>query len=263
MVKKILYGIAVVLFVVLLYHAYDLFSFNQKRDSMAQEKGAKTMAALKGRVDSLLSEIVDEAERLAGDFGKKEYGPQEIEEIIKKSALKIPALQGVTACFEPYAQSEGRRLYCPFYNKGQDEYIFVGEGYDYTDASIDGTAWYTGIVKNGAKWVDPYFGASAKQWFIDYAVPFYYSSGPKKGQVRGTITMSFETKRFHQSHPFHESWKNGLRHADFQRREHSFPSRKQLYRHQEPKETHDQRDRSPSCQGLRGHSQRKIRPGNF
>jgi hypothetical protein len=196
MVKKILYGIAVILFIALAYHAFELYSFTQKRNTIVQEKGLNTMNTLKKQVDEILSSIVSEGKKLADDFGANEYSQEEIEQIIRESSLAIPALQGITACYEPYAFSKERRLYCPYYNKGTADYLFVGESYDYTDASADGTAWYTGVRDNGAKWVEPYYAKGAKDWYIDYGIPFYYSSGPKKGQVRGTITMSFVTSGF-------------------------------------------------------------------
>jgi len=196
MLKKIEYGIAVILFVAVVYHAYELYSFTQERNRIVAEKGLTTMASLKEQVDAVLTSIVDEGKRLADDFGANEYTREEIEKIIKESSMKIPELQGITACYEPNAFSEERRLYCPYYNKGTSDYLFVGESYDYTDANADGTAWYTGVRDNGAKWVEPYYAKGAKDWYIDYGIPFHYSSGPKKGQVRGTITMSFVTSGF-------------------------------------------------------------------
>lgn len=196
MVKKILYGIAVILFMALLYHAFELYSFTQERNKIVQEKGLNTMNDFKEQVDTILSSIVNEGERLADDFGSNEYSKEEIEKIIKESSLKIPALQGITACYEPNAFSDEQRLYCPYYNKGTADYLFVGESYDYSVKGADGTGWYTGVRDNGAKWVEPYYAKGAKDWYIDYGIPFHYADGPKKGQVRGTITMSFVTSGF-------------------------------------------------------------------
>lgn len=196
MLKKVFYIIASILFLALAYNVIELYFFTQERNRIVQEKGLTTMNDLKEQVDVVLYSIVNEGKRLADDFGANEYTKDEIELIIKKSAIKIPALQGITACYEPNAFSEKQRLYCPYYNKGIADYLFVGENYDYSDASIKGTSWYTGVRDNGAKWVEPYYANAAKDWYIDYGIPFHYSSGPKKGQVRGTITMSFVTSGF-------------------------------------------------------------------
>jgi len=73
MVKKILYAIAVILFVALAYHAYELYSFTQERNRIVAEKGLTTMNNLKEQVDGILSSIVNEGKRLADDFGANEY----------------------------------------------------------------------------------------------------------------------------------------------------------------------------------------------
>ncbi|QCX00271.1 hypothetical protein FGM00_09165 [Aggregatimonas sangjinii] len=196
MFKKIFAGLALVVLTAVLFHSVALYRFTQERNAMVTTKAEQTMDSLKGQVDTILRTIVAEADRLADDFGANDYTQEQIEDIIQNSALKIPQLQGVTACFEPYAQSDDRRLYCPYYDKGLGKRIYLEQGYDYTDTETPGTAWYTGVRDAGAKWVEPYFGTNIKDWFIDYGTPFYYSSGPKKGQVRGTITMSFLTSGF-------------------------------------------------------------------
>ena len=86
-------------------------------------------------------------------------------------------------------------MFCPYYNKGNQSYVFVEDSYDYT-VKGSGTAWYTGIIENGASWVNPYYGAAAEEWYIDYGVPFYFQSGPKKGQIRGIIDFSLEIGDF-------------------------------------------------------------------
>lgn len=196
MFKKIFAGLAILVFLVALFQAFALYRFSQERDAMVTKRAEQTMDTLKVQVDNILRRIVEEADQLANDFGANDYTQGQIEKIIQDAALKIPQLQGVTACFEPFAQSQERRLYCPYFDKGLGKRIYIEDGYDYTDASSKGTVWYTGVRDSGAKWVEPYFGGNIKDWFIDYGVPFYYTSGPNKGQVRGTITMSFLTSGF-------------------------------------------------------------------
>ena len=191
MVKKISYLLAVILLFLGLYLTYEYYSFIQQRNQVVHEKGVETTAALRNQVDEILSKIVNEGNRLAELLGSNEYSTAEIELMIKESSLSIPEIQGVTACYEPSAFSSNQRLYCPYYNKGTQDYLFVGKSYDYSDASAKGTGWYTSVRDNGAKWVEPYFAKGAQDWYIDYGIPFHYNSGPNKGKVRGTITMSF------------------------------------------------------------------------
>lgn len=190
MIKRLLYFIAFLLFLVLAYQSYEFYSFSKERNAFVQTQGIKTTNAIKNQVNNILVTITEEAERLAQLFGSKDYSADEIRNIIRESALSIPEIQGVTAGYEPFAFSTKERLFCPYYDKGSQTYIAVEDSYDYTAINAS-SGWYTSVRDNGAKWVEPYFATAAQDWYVDYGIPFYYKSGPKKGQVKGTITMSF------------------------------------------------------------------------
>ena len=196
MLKRIFYFIAIALFFGLIYNTYELYTFKKARNKFVAEKGLTTMNSLKNQVDTILIQIVNEGTKLAKDFGSNTYTENQILSILKTSSKKITALQGITACYEPYAFSKDKKLYCPYYNKGTNSTIQVGKSYDYTDKTLEGTAWYTDIRDQGAKWVEPYYAKAAKDWYIDYGIPFYHQTGPNKGKVKGTITMSFVTSGF-------------------------------------------------------------------
>lgn len=196
MIKKIFYLIGILLFALTAYLVYDYFNFINERNQLVQDKGAKTTAALRDQVDEILAKITAEGNRLAVLFGSNDYTEEEIEQIIKESSLSIPEIQGVTACYEPNAFSDDRRLFCPYYNKGNQNYMYVGEKYNYYDTNVSGSGWYTSVRDNGAKWVEPYFATGAQDWYVDYGIPFYYNKGPQRGEVRGTITMSFIASGF-------------------------------------------------------------------
>lgn len=195
MVKKILYFIAVALLLIVLYLGVEFYNYTQHRHALVQEKGLATTTLLRNQVDDILSKITGEAERLADLFGSQEFTEEEVKNIIRESALRIPEIQGVTTCFEPFGFSESVRLFCPYYNKGSQSYVMVEDSYDYSEIG-KGTAWYTEVRDEGAKWVEPYYAKAAKDWYVDYGIPFHYSSGPNKGKVKGTITMSFIASGF-------------------------------------------------------------------
>jgi len=195
MIRKLLYAVAGILFLISAYLVFDFFSYKSERNERIEQKGQETTALLKTQVDGILAKIVAEGNRLATELGSTDYTAEEIESIIKESSLSIPEIQGVTACYEPFAFDPNQKLYCPYYNKGTQDYLYVGKAYDYSVIG-DGTAWYTGVRDNGAKWVEPYFAKGAQDWYIDYGIPFYYTTGPNKGKVRGTITMSFVASGF-------------------------------------------------------------------
>jgi len=195
MLRNAIYTIALISLSLLVWNVVNYFKYTSDREARIQEHGIKTTSKLKNDVDLLLQEIVKEGNALAEKFGGENLSQTQVEELIKESSLSIPGLQGVTACYEPYAFSEDQKLYCPYYNKGTQDYIMVDESYNYTIIS-EGTAWYTSVRDDGAKWVEPYYAKAAQDWYIDYGVPFYYTNGPNKGKVRGTITMSFVASGF-------------------------------------------------------------------
>ena len=195
MFRKSLYAIAVLALVFMTWNIVEYYSYKTHRETTIQEHGIKTTEKLRNQVDSILQQIVLEGNRLAEIFGSQELSKEQVESLIKKSSISISGLQGVTACYEPDAFSNSQKLYCPYYNKGTQDFLMVDESYDYS-ALGPGTAWYTSVRDEGAKWVEPYFAKAAKDWYIDYGVPFHYTTGSKKGQVRGTITMSFVASGF-------------------------------------------------------------------
>lgn len=190
MTKKLLYLAGVALFATLIFLSYQFFSFSQERNQKVLDKGQETTEALRDQVNTILTKIAEEGERLADLLGSDTYSAEEVERLIRESALSIPEIQGVTACFEPYSFSQDRRLFCPYYNKGEKSYIYVEDSYDYSIPSLSST-WYTSVRDEGAKWVEPYYGQAAKDWYVDYGIPIYYKSGFNKGKPKGTITMSF------------------------------------------------------------------------
>lgn len=189
--RILLYIFGLFFFCLSIFQIYDYISFKNNQEAVVLLKGEETTAELRDQIDELLARIADEGKRLAQVFGSEDLSKEAIEEIIKESSLSIKEIQGVTACYEPYSFSATDRLYCPYYDKGTGDYFFVGQKYDYSISGAKGTAWYTGVRDTGAKWVEPYFGEGVQDWFVDFGIPFYFADGPKKGQVRGTITMSF------------------------------------------------------------------------
>jgi len=156
-IKPFLYTLAVVLLALLGLQAVEYVSYNAKQNSAALSKAQQITDDLKQDIETLLLKIEAEGEALGEVFGNNEFSREEIKTLIKDTALGFPEIRGVTACYEPDAFSSETRLFCPYYNKGNQSYVFVEDSYDYT-VKGSGTAWYTGIIENGASWVNPYYG---------------------------------------------------------------------------------------------------------
>ena len=71
-------------------------------------------------------------------------------------------------------------LYSPFYQKGADNKLLqqLSDNYDYTieDDPLSKrprTFWFHQPLKEGAMWLPPYYGTSAKSWIAEYIRPFH------------------------------------------------------------------------------------------
>ncbi len=194
-VRFIFYATGFCLLALFVFQFIALSHYKKSQDSQALGTASATTAALKTEITTLLEKIEAEGKRLGEKFGEKEFSEKEIKELIRDSSLNVSEIRGVAACYEPETFSKTRRLFCPYYDKGKGNYILVDDSYDYT-VKGKGTAWYTDVIDAGAMWSDTYYGAGSKAWYVDYGVPFYYQSGPKKGQVRGMIGFSIDVGDF-------------------------------------------------------------------
>lgn len=195
MLGRLLYLAGIVLTALLAYYLIEYVVYLDNREELVQQKAKETTESLRDEVDSILGAIKIEGERLADILGKEEFSEDEIEAMAEASSKSITEIQGVTISYEPYAFSEDKELYSPYYDKTSG-LAQIGESYDYSDETAEGTGWYTEVRDGGARWVEPYYARAAKGWFVDYGIPFHYTSGPKEGEVRGTVTMSFIVSDF-------------------------------------------------------------------
>ncbi len=195
-IKPFLYSLAFISLMLFGFQLVEYFTYQGKQNDLALSKAQATTNALKDNIENLLENIETAGQSLGASFGNNEFSKENVIEAIKKASLDSPEIRGVAACYQPNAFSEGVRLFCPYYDKGDQTTVFVEKSYDYTVKGRPGTEWYTGVIENGATWSDPYYGAASEEWYIDYGVPFYYVSGPKKGQIRGMLGLSIEVGDF-------------------------------------------------------------------
>ena len=157
----------------------------------SQETTQKITSELQG----FLKGVQSKADAMGATFGEREYSKEEVEAIIRETSLANPEINGVTVCYEPFGFDAETRLYCPYYDKVTSKFVYFEESYDYTVIEKK-TVWYTGLIKDGAKWIKPYYGTAVQDWFIDYGVPFYWTTGERKGQIRGIIDFSIASEEF-------------------------------------------------------------------
>jgi len=194
-VRRILMAVAAIFMAFFAFQVGEYFHYKSDQDRSAVQQGEETAAALKAEIEGLLTKVEAEGTKLGELFGSRDLSVEEVKDLIRETSLEFPEIRGVTACYEPDAFSSERRLFCPYYNKGSASYVFVGQSYDYS-VKADNTEWYTSVIETGKTWIDPYYGTAAQEWYVDFGVPFYFSSGPRAGQVRGMIDFSLEVGDF-------------------------------------------------------------------
>jgi len=194
-IRLILYTLLILTAAFLAFQLLSYSRYMQSQETQAFEIGEATTQELKTDIESLLQTVEAAGNELGQKFGEREFTDEEIRDLIRQVSLDYPEIRGVTACYEKFAFSKDQELYCPYYDKGSQSYLNIEDSYDYT-VKGSGTAWYTDVVEDGAKWANPYYGAAAQAWFVDYGVPFYYADGPKKGEVRGIIDFALEVGDF-------------------------------------------------------------------
>lgn len=186
---------ALIAFVITMALSVELWRYKAAQKEALLTHSHETTQAITSELEALLKGVQAKADAMGETFGEREYSIKEIEDIILEASLANSEIRGVTVCYEPYAYDTETKLFCPYYSKASSEFLYIEESYDYTVKS-DGTTWYTGVIEAGAKWAKPYYGAAAGDWFIDYGVPFYWTSGERKGQIRGIIDFTLSAEDF-------------------------------------------------------------------
>ena len=191
----ILAAFALVAFIITAALCVELWRYKAAQNQAMLSHSQETTQTIATELESLLKGVQTKADAMGETFGLREYSQDEIEDIIRKTSLANSEIRGVTVCYEPYAYEPETKLFCPYYSKASSKFLYIEDSYDYTILG-SGTAWYTGVIEDGAKWAKPYYGAAAGDWFIDYGVPFYWTSGERKGQIRGIIDFTLSAEDF-------------------------------------------------------------------
>lgn len=193
--KRASVGLTILLSVLLAVLAFDyVHTRSQTADSLIRF-GQDTSNELKDDINELLTEAVDSADTLTTLLENRDVDRAELERKIRQVARAIPQVAGVTVCFEKDAFIADD-LYCPYFDKRKNEFVYIEDVYDYTDDTLETARWYTSVRDKGARWVEPYFAKGAQALVADYGKPFYFSSEDKKGKVKGTVTMTISLESF-------------------------------------------------------------------
>jgi len=145
------------------------------------------------KIDTFLTRQQNNFKKFSEELGSKNISKDTLIKRLEEVHADNPILFGVSVCYEPYAFSKIQKLFGPFLtkNNGESKLMYVNDIYDYTDRTVDGTAWYAKPVDSGkAMWIEPYYGKASQAIVVDYSVPFFRNVDGKK-TVAGVITATY------------------------------------------------------------------------
>lgn len=196
MIRIILSTITIGLLITSLFVLYDTWHSKVEQNVLVVKKGEHNTKELRNAIDDVLQKIIIKTNNFVEQVNNKDYTKPELEALLIDQANSMDELLGATIAYDHFAYNEETKLYSPYFDKAHGKILRIEEIYDYTDESLSTSRWFVDPKKNGPQWVEPYFAQGAQAYVTDYSIPFYYQSGPKKGQFRGIFALTISLKSF-------------------------------------------------------------------
>jgi hypothetical protein len=174
----------------------DYNIYLNKREDQSLSIGDEVINEITKEIDRVLLKIQQRTVSLADSISKHKIVGEPLLDLIEKECKSLEQILGVTVAFEPFVY-DSKELYAPYYDKNAGKMIFLDEIYDYTDENVTSARWYVNVVKNGAMWIEPYYGQGAQAIVTDYGVPFNWED-PETGESKlaGTVTLTISLEDF-------------------------------------------------------------------
>lgn len=193
--KKVFLALLFLFLSLLIFTFVDYRIYLNQRENQSINIGENVVNEITMEIEKVLEEIESRANTLADTLSTNRITGKALIDLIEKESKDMDEILGVTVAFEPYAYNDSIRLFAPYYNKDVEGFLYIGQIYDYTDEDL--SRWYVDVVKNGATWIQPYFGLSSQTMITDYGVPFYWDD-PDTGEPElvGTVTFTLSLDDF-------------------------------------------------------------------
>ena len=167
-----------------LFLGYRFIAIENKFLDQAQNNAQKETESAARELNAFISMLKPIAENIANEIGNNQLTKKEITALLKK---KKPAeITGLGVAFIPYALDPETKLFSPYFveSDGVEKLISLTDFYDYTAPDI---AWFHPIMKNGGKYVDPYYGAATQSILVDYITPIYRTNAKGEKEAIGIV----------------------------------------------------------------------------
>ena len=171
-------GCAFISLIATIFLGYRFISIEQSLLSEAQKNAHEETVNAGRELDKFLAILKPLAESVAEQIGSKNLGKKEITALLKNK--KPTEVTGLGVALIPYALGEDTKLFSPYFveSKGKETLVSLTDFYDYTAPDIP---WFYPVMKDGARYVDPYYGAATQSIVAEYITPIYRTeNGVKK-----------------------------------------------------------------------------------
>jgi len=138
-------------------------------------------------------ELTVAVNELSEKISETKHEEAAFEKIFVEQLNKYKNIPSFVCGFEPNAYQPKQRLFGIGWARKGDSFEKVLVEYDYTltrDKTEIRTDWYTETIKDGARWVDPYWGTALQSHLIAYSVPVCQGDAKKViGAVIGVCRL--------------------------------------------------------------------------
>lgn len=174
----------------------DYFNYVNEREEKSIKIGQQTIYEITEEINEIIQRITKKGDNIASLLSEKEIKGGELLSLIRSESQAFRQILGVTVAYEPFMYDENIELFAPYFDKSQNQFIFIENVYDYTDPDLETSQWYTSVVENGPQWIEPYFAEGAQAMVADYGVPFYTQNEAGGKVIAGTVTLTISLKDF-------------------------------------------------------------------
>jgi len=167
----------------LLITGYNLINQQQKTERIQDELLTQeiiqqgNLATLK--ISKQFNIIKNTSKEIAEQLTQNKLSDKQIREMIKQKVMTTEGAFRGGVVFKRDRFNNTSPLYSPYFQKGaiNTRHQQLSDRYDYTQADTKEpnkprTFWFHQPLKQGAMWLQPYYGTSANSWISEYIRPF-------------------------------------------------------------------------------------------
>lgn len=177
--KDFIISILVILFLVLLYFAFDLYLYVQHNSNQIIEKGQLATKELDIHAEVFLKGIEDIADEFVDNISNGIIDKENLVYNLDQTLKFDHNISSIGAIFAPYSFDENLRLYSPYFVKvgNKTKQYSFDSFYDYTTQSVP---WFDESIESDDNWSLPFYDEISNKDYIYFTKRFTMPSAEGK-----------------------------------------------------------------------------------